>query len=74
VTRDPPANSRLFLRLKDRIEATGTFKQSKTALVREGFDLTVVRDPIYVDDPAQDAYVPLDAALYERIEAGNMRL
>jgi fatty-acyl-CoA synthase len=70
-----PAYARpLFLRLKDRIEATGTFKQSKTALVREGFDLTVVRDSIYVDDPAQDAYVPLDAALYERIEAGQARL
>jgi fatty-acyl-CoA synthase len=64
----------LFLRLKDRIDVTGTFKQNKVALAREGFDLTVVRDAIYFDDPVQEAYVPLDAALYERIDAGRMRL
>jgi hypothetical protein len=64
----------LFLRLKDRIDVTGTFKQDKIALAREGFDLTVVRDPVYFDDPGQEAYVPLDAALYERIDAGKLRL
>jgi fatty-acyl-CoA synthase len=64
----------LFLRLKDRIDVTATFKQNKVALAREGFDLTVVRDPVYFDDPAQEAYVPLDAALYERIDAGKVRL
>jgi fatty-acyl-CoA synthase len=64
----------LFLRLMDRIELTGTFKQNKVALAREGFDLTVVGDPVYFDDPAQEAYVPLDAALYERIDAGKVRL
>jgi fatty-acyl-CoA synthase len=70
-----PAYARpLFLRLKERLDATGTFKHNSTALAREGFDVTVVRDPIYVDDPVQGAYVPLDAALYERIDAGKMRL
>jgi fatty-acyl-CoA synthase len=64
----------LFLRLTDRIDATGTFKQSKVALAREGFDLTVVRDPVYFDDPAKQAYVPLDGALCQRIAAGRMRL
>jgi hypothetical protein len=34
----------------------------------------VVRDPVYFDDPAQEAYVPFDAALYERIDAGKLRL
>ena len=43
-------------------------------LARDGFDLTVVSDPIYFDDAAQDAYVPLDAALYERIDGGKLRL
>jgi fatty-acyl-CoA synthase len=63
----------LFLRLKDRIEVTGTFKQNKVALAREGFDLTVVGDPVYFDDLAQQAYVPLDAALYESIDTGKLR-
>jgi len=72
--RLPPYARPLFLRLKDRIELTSTFKHDKTALAREGFDLTVVRDAIYVDHPELQAYVPLDAALYERIDSGQMRL
>src|SRR3984885_1957556 len=64
----------LFLRLKDRIDVTGTFKQNKVTLAREGFDLTVVGDPVCFDDQARGAYVPLDAALYERIDTGKLRL
>jgi fatty-acyl-CoA synthase len=75
LARRLPAYARpLFLRLKDRLDATGTFKHDKTVLAREGFDLTVIRDPIYFDDSAQETYVPLDAALYERIDAGKVRL
>ena len=75
LARQLPAYARpLFLRIKDRIDATATFKHNKTALVRDGFSLAMVSDPIYFDDPAQDAYVPLDAALYERIAGGKLRL
>jgi fatty-acyl-CoA synthase len=75
LRRHLPAYARpLFLRLKDHIDTTGTFKHDKTALAREGFDLTMIRDPIYFDDPARQAYVPLDAALYQRINAGEVRL
>ena len=72
--RLPPYARPLFLRLQDRIDTTSTFKPQKTELKRQGFDLTVVRDPIYFDDPEQGAYVPLDAALYERIDAGKVRV
>jgi fatty-acyl-CoA synthase len=64
----------LFLRLKDRIALTSTFKHDKTALMREGFDLTVVRDKIYFDHPELQDYVPLDSALYQRIDARQMWL
>ena len=75
LARRLPAYARpLFLRLKDHIDATGTFKHNKTALAGEGFDPAAVRDPLYFDDPARQAYVPLDAALYERINAGKARL
>lgn len=74
LARRLPAYARpIFLRLKDRIEATETFKHKTFTLAREGFDLAVVRDRIYVDDPEQQAFVPLDAALAARIASGNAR-
>ncbi len=72
--RLPPYARPLFLRLNDRIEVTATFKHKKSELAREGFDLAMTRDAIYFDDPARQAYVPLDAARYARIMAGKARL
>lgn len=64
----------LFLRLQPRIETTGTFKHRKVDLVRDGFDLSVVKDPIYFRDDARGAYVPLDRELFEEIVAGRARV
>ena len=72
--RLPPYARPLFLRLKDSIDTTATFKHRKNELARDGFNPTAVRDEIYFDDPQRQAYVPLDAALYERIGAGKFRL
>ena len=63
----------LFLRIKDRIEVTATFKHQKSDLARQGFDPTAIDDPIYFDDPARQAFVRLDNALYERIRSGKVR-
>jgi fatty-acyl-CoA synthase len=72
--RLPTFGRPLFLRLQDRIAATATFKHQKTDLVREGFDPAATIDPIYFDNPSQQAYVRLDAALFKRIEDGTLRL
>ena len=64
----------LFLRLQEQIDVTGTFKQKKIDLVREGFNPAATRDPIYFNDAAAKAFVRLDPALYRRIESGNVRL
>jgi len=70
-----PAYARpLFLRIKDRIEVTATFKHKKNELQREGYDPAATEDAIYFDDPGQQAFVRLDAALYRRIQAGAIRL
>jgi fatty-acyl-CoA synthase len=70
-----PAYARpLFLRLKDRIDLTATFKQKKNELAREGFDPRTISDAIYVGDPEREAYVRLDDALFQRIETGQIRL
>ena len=64
----------LFLRIQGEIEVTGTFKQKKVDLVREGFNPAATSDPIYFNDPQARAFVPLDPALYRRIESGEVRL
>ncbi len=60
--------------MTDRIEATATFKHTKNDLKRQGYDPAATGDPIFFDDPACGAFVPLDRALYTRIQAGKTRL
>jgi len=72
--RLPPYARPLFLRIKDSIETTATFKHKTTELARQGYDLATVSDPIYFDDPERQAYVRLDPALYRRIGTGEIRL
>ena len=70
-----PAYARpVFLRILPALELTGTFKLRKQQLAEEGYDPTQVRDPLYLDDPARAAYVPLDAALYATLGSGTLRL
>ena len=64
----------VFLRITREIEATSTFKQRKLDLVKEGFDPSSIRDPIYFLHPQQQKYVRLDPALYAEICAGKVRL
>jgi fatty-acyl-CoA synthase len=64
----------LFLRVQPKIEVTGTFKQKKVELVREGFNPAATSDPIYFNDPQAKAFVLLEPALYQRIESGDVRL
>jgi acyl-CoA synthetase (AMP-forming)/AMP-acid ligase II len=62
-----------FLRVAKELAKTSTFKHTKNDLQRDGFDPAATRDTIYFDDPASDAFVPLDQALYERIKTGVVR-
>jgi fatty-acyl-CoA synthase len=63
-----------FLRITSEIDVTGTFKQKKTDLVREGFDPSATSDAIYIDDPQQLTFMPLDQAQYQRLASGRTRL
>jgi fatty-acyl-CoA synthase len=75
LARALPSYARpLFLRIKDRIDVTATFKHKKSDLIREGFDPAASGNTIYFDDPAQCAYVRLDGVLHERIMGGKVRL
>jgi fatty-acyl-CoA synthase len=76
IDRLPPYARPLFLRLRNEseMEVTATFKYTKNDLVRQGCDPSATADRIYFDTPEHDAFSLLDAALYERIESGQVRL
>jgi fatty-acyl-CoA synthase len=64
----------VFVRLQSKIEVTGTFKQRKVDLVKEGFDPSTIADPIYVLDPPSQRYERLTPARYSDIVSGRVKL
>jgi fatty-acyl-CoA synthase len=64
----------LFLRITQRIDVTATFKPIKAQLMSEGFDPSLVAQPLYFHDAARGSYIPLDERLYRAIRSGQMRL
>jgi fatty-acyl-CoA synthase len=64
----------VFLRVRQDIDTTTTFKQKKMDLVKDGFDPGRTLDPVYFSDPQRKAFVRIDAALYEDIGAGRIRI
>jgi fatty-acyl-CoA synthase len=64
----------LFVRVLPEMDVTGTLKQRKGTLQREGFDPGAVGDPLYLRDDAAGTYVPLTTALHGEIVAGRRRL
>ena len=64
----------LFLRIRNTLDVTTTFKHAKQDLIRDGYDPAAVSDVVLFDHPELEAYVGLDAALYDRIQTGRIRL
>ena len=70
-----PAYARpLFLRISTSVVLTGTFKYSKTDLMRQGYDPAATEDVLYFDNQELNAFAPLSHEIYERIQAGGIRL
>jgi len=63
----------LFLRIRNELEVTTTFKYAKTDLVRQGYDPLATTDLIYFNHPDHESFVRLDKGLYDRIQAGQIR-
>jgi fatty-acyl-CoA synthase len=68
-----PCARPVFLRIRSEIEKTGTFRYRKVDRVVEGFDPDTVSEPLYFLDDEQQAYVPLDRTLFDRIIAGDIQ-
>jgi fatty-acyl-CoA synthase len=64
----------VFLRIRGEADVTSTFKQKKVDLVKQGFDPGGTTDPIFFNDPQRKAFVRIDAALYDQINSGQIRL
>ncbi len=64
----------IFLRLLPQMEITGTFKQRKVELVKEGFDPSAISEPLYWLDPVSYKYEPLDTARYAGIVEGRVKI
>ena len=64
----------VFLRLRESLSRTGTYKTTKNAETRDGYDPSVVDDPVFFDDTAAGAYRRVDRALYQAILDGAVRL
>ncbi|XP_072550767.1 long-chain fatty acid transport protein 2 isoform X2 [Salminus brasiliensis] len=63
-----------FLRLQNAVELTGTFKQVKMKLVKEGFDPGEISDPLFFLSEAEQSYIPLTKTVYHSIVTGRVRL
>jgi fatty-acyl-CoA synthase len=74
IARLPAYARPVFLRLRDDIEVTGTFKYSRTELVRQGYDPGATSDVVYFDNPELKSFDRVDSALFARIQSGQFRL
>jgi fatty-acyl-CoA synthase len=75
LTKRLPSYARpVFLRFCRTAELTGTFKYSKTELIRQAFDPTATTDAVYFDSAESGFFHRLDAALYQCIRSGQIRL
>jgi citronellyl-CoA synthetase len=70
----PPYARPYFIRLRDEIDATNSFKQLKQKLQKEGFNPAIVKDPLYFLDPRANTYVALTEKIYEEIVSHQVRL
>ncbi|XP_053321112.1 long-chain fatty acid transport protein 2 [Spea bombifrons] len=63
-----------FVRIQDSLEITGTFKQRKVEVVKEGFDPAVISDPLYFLDEREKKYVPMTQTICEDIKNKKIKL
>jgi fatty-acyl-CoA synthase len=75
VACELPAYARpLFVRIVPEMDVTGTLKQRKITLQREGYDPRTISDPLFVRDDDARAYVPLTEEVFRQIVSGERRI
>ncbi|XP_071757570.1 long-chain fatty acid transport protein 2-like isoform X1 [Centroberyx gerrardi] len=62
-----------FIRIRDSLAVTGTFKQMKVKLAEEGFNPAVITEPLfYLED--SKGYIPMTQEIFSSIAEGRLRL
>ncbi|MEC8050545.1 MAG: long-chain-acyl-CoA synthetase [Myxococcota bacterium] len=61
-----------FIRLKSQLEITGTFKHRKGDLKKEGFDISLVKEPVYAMDLKSRKFIKVTKTVVKNIESGKM--
>ncbi|KAM4860312.1 long-chain fatty acid transport protein 6 [Thomomys bottae] len=74
VTSLPAYACPRFLRIREKMETTGTYKLQKFQLIEEGFDPLNISEPLYFMDNLKKSYVPLTKELYDQIMQGEIKL
>lgn len=67
----PPYARPVFVRVQKQLDVTGTFKMVKGDLRKEGYDISVINDPVYVMKPRSEKYELLDEEFAEQIKLGQ---
>lgn len=62
------------LPLQDALEITSTFKLVKSQLVREGFNVGVIADSLFVLDNKNQTFWPLTPDVYQAVCEGTWKL
>lgn len=62
-----------MVRILEQSHVTATFKQVKIQLKKEGFDPSVIKDPLYFLHPDNQRYVELTPELFASIQSGRIR-
>jgi fatty-acyl-CoA synthase len=64
----------LFLRVRDKLHVTETFKHKKGLVLTEGFDPCKTGEALFFAQPGDDTYLRIDEELHRRIQRGEFRL
>lgn len=63
-----------FIRVQDSLEITNTYKLVKSQLAREGFDVGVIADPLYILDNKAQTFRSLTPDVYQAVCEGTWKL
>lgn len=71
--KELPAYARpLFLRFTKDLQVTQTMKHSKLNLIKDGFDIDKIADPVFFLDVEKRTYSPLTGDIYQRVVTSRL--